>query len=252
MRILLGYYWPVWSDVPIHLGTRGLIEKYMKTLNKHWSKKLNVDEKLFETSGVYRGDHSSAKVNHLLFEDAREFVFLDKFLFSDFGLFCKKEKLEESIESVFKFLKSIEFKFNPSDSVLYLDKKSFQQKESDKFQVERIEASRLEDGGHCEELQFIELDDDIIYGTYLDNKMISIASAYYSSDFVMDIGVQTLKSHRKLGAGSLAVSHLCEEILSQGYIPQYRVQKNLTGSVKIAESLGFKKILTWTYDYQED
>lgn len=223
----------------------------MNNLNKHWSKKINVDEKVFETSGVYVGDHSSAKVNYLKFEDGREFVFLDKFLFSDFRSFCEKYELNEFVENVFKFLKSIDFKFNPPDLVLYLDEKSFTIKESDKFVVKKIEASLLEKGEYGEELEFIELDDDFIYAIYIDQKIISIASAYYSSDFVMDIGVQTLCSHRKLGAGGLAVSKLCENILSQGYIPQYRVQESLVGSVKIAESLGFKKILTWTYDYQE-
>lgn len=110
----------------------------------------------------------------------------------------------------------------------------------------------LEKGGYGEELEFIELDDDLIYATYIDHKMVSIASAYYSSEYVMDIGVQTLNSHRKLGAGGLAVSKLCEDVLSQGYTPQYRVQESLIDSVKIAESLGFKKVLTWIYDYQED
>ncbi|WKZ48134.1 MAG: GNAT family N-acetyltransferase [Anaerolineales bacterium] len=86
---------------------------------------------------------------------------------------------------------------------------------------------------------YVEIDHEIVFGCFHDNKLVSAASGYRMAGF-MDIGVLTHSSFRRLGLGKVVVGALCEWAVSQNIIAQYRCNIGNTNSLGIAKSLNFR------------
>jgi predicted GNAT family acetyltransferase len=158
-------------------------------------------------------------------------------------------------------LQDIKFKFNPPDQIFYLPTNNHlgEKVVSNQMVVRRLikgqddeTFKQMESECTEDDLEsgFVELDQEFVYGAFLNNKLIAFAGAYAHIDPIYDIGVVTHPEFRRMGAGSAVVTSLCNELMNQGKIPQYRVQPQLIGSVLIAKSLGFVKILEWQYEFQ--
>ena len=100
--------------------------------------------------------------------------------------------------------------------------------------------SELHDNCTPEEVDdgYVEIDHEIVFGCFHDNKLVSVASGYRMAGF-MDIGVLTHPNFRKLGLGKVVVGTLCAWAISQNIIAQYRCNIENTNSRGVAKSLNF-------------
>lgn len=87
---------------------------------------------------------------------------------------------------------------------------------------------------------YVEIDHEIVFGCFHDNKLVSAASGYRMAGF-MDIGVLTHNNFRRLGLGKVVVGTLCEWVVSQNIIAQYRCNIENTNSLGVAKSLNFRR-----------
>lgn len=88
----------------------------------------------------------------------------------------------------------------------------------------------------------INIDHPAVVGKFLDGQLIAVASFIESEfDTIADVGVLVHPDHRRQGNGQAVVSALAEHGLKTNRIVQYwRLDMN-SGSVHIAERLGFSE-----------
>jgi GNAT superfamily N-acetyltransferase len=93
---------------------------------------------------------------------------------------------------------------------------------------------------------FIELDHWLVFGTFVDDRLAAVASAYpWRGTRFADLGVVTLPAYRGRGCAKATVQALSAAALEQGYEPQYRCQLDNAPSVALARSAGFQRFGTW-------
>lgn len=160
-------------------------------------------------------------------------------------------KSYSSLPKVHEIEKILKIKFNSPDNIFYLhreiiniprssikletrilskeDQRLFEQFESETSKVDLDNA-------------YVELDHTIVVGSFQNGKLVGVASAYewQEKSIQYDIGVVTNSKYQGKGVGYDLVKMLSNEILRQGFIPQYRCQQDNTASLKLAEKLGFE------------
>lgn len=93
---------------------------------------------------------------------------------------------------------------------------------------------------------FVELDHWIVFGTFVDDRLVAAASMYpWSGTQLADLGVITLPEFRGRGLGRVTVRAISAEALERGYEPQYRCQLDNAASVALARAAGFSLLGTW-------
>lgn len=93
---------------------------------------------------------------------------------------------------------------------------------------------------------YVELDHWLVYGTFLDDRLVSAASMYpWGGTRIADLGVITLPAVRGQGLGRATVRAISAAALRQGYEPQYRCQLANAPSLALARSAGFAAYAQW-------
>ena len=93
---------------------------------------------------------------------------------------------------------------------------------------------------------FVELDHWLVVGTFIDDKLVCVASMYPWGDTELaDLGVITLPEFRGRGLGRTTVRAMSAEALRRGYEPQYRCQLDNAASAALARSAGFTHFGEW-------
>lgn len=93
---------------------------------------------------------------------------------------------------------------------------------------------------------FVELDHWLVFGTFIDDRLVSAASMYpWSGTRLADLGVITLPAFRGRGLGRVTVRAMSAEALRRGYEPQYRCQLDNAASVALALASGFTRLGAW-------
>jgi RimJ/RimL family protein N-acetyltransferase len=93
---------------------------------------------------------------------------------------------------------------------------------------------------------FVELDHWLVFGTFVDEQLVSAASMYpWQGTHLADLGVITLPAYRGQGLAKATVRAISAQALRQGYEPQYRCQLDNASSVALARSAGFVQFGTW-------
>ena len=93
---------------------------------------------------------------------------------------------------------------------------------------------------------FVELDHWLVFGTFIDDKLVSAASMYpWSGTQLADLGVITLPAFRGRGLARVTVRAMSAEALRREYEPQYRCQLDNAASVALARAAGFTRWGTW-------
>lgn len=100
---------------------------------------------------------------------------------------------------------------------------------------------------------FVELDHWLVFGTFIDDALVSAASMYpWSGTRLADLGVITLPAFRGRGVGRVTVRAMSAEALRRGYEPQYRCQLDNAASVALARAAGFTRLGAWEVIDTED
>lgn len=93
---------------------------------------------------------------------------------------------------------------------------------------------------------FVELDHWLVFGTFIDGRLVSAASMYpWSGTQLADLGVITLPEFRGRGLGRATVRAMSAEAIGNGYEPQYRCQLDNAASVALARAAGFSCFGEW-------
>jgi len=93
---------------------------------------------------------------------------------------------------------------------------------------------------------FVELDHWLVFGTFVDGRLVSAASMYpWDNSTLADLGVITLPDYRGLGLGRATVRAISAHAISLGYEPQYRCRLDNAPSVALAASAGFTLFGDW-------
>lgn len=89
----------------------------------------------------------------------------------------------------------------------------------------------------------VGIDNAVVTGVFDDNQYLVSAASMFELGGFADIGVITHPDYRGKGLGRAAVSFLVEQIIGANQIAQYRHNIQNVGSARVAEVLGFRKII---------
>ncbi|MEB9682992.1 GNAT family N-acetyltransferase [Bacillus thuringiensis serovar pingluonsis] len=94
---------------------------------------------------------------------------------------------------------------------------------------------------------YVELDHWAVFGSFVKNKLVCVASMYpWEEDVqIADLGVLTLLPFRGKGHARQVVRTICKYALEQGYEPQYRCQLNNEDSKLLAKAAGLTLLGKW-------
>lgn len=85
----------------------------------------------------------------------------------------------------------------------------------------------------------VYLEDALVYGAIIDNKIVSVCSTWEFGEKIVDIGILTRADYRKKGLARLVTYNLLKDI--DKMIMWRATEKNI-GSNTLAKKLGFTKI----------
>lgn len=89
---------------------------------------------------------------------------------------------------------------------------------------------------------YVELDHWLVFGTFIDGRLVSAASAYpWDGTRLADIGVITDPDFRGQGLGGATVRAISAAALERGHEPQYRCQYDNAPSTALARATGFTR-----------
>ncbi|MBN1619556.1 GNAT family N-acetyltransferase [candidate division WOR-3 bacterium] len=171
--------------------------------------------------------------------------------------FFKDSELTE--ETLFKFTEDSSLSWDAPDQLFFTDREKYREilVSSEDILVRKLSPNdkiKFEEmTGECSEEDldqgYVELDHTLVWGVFLKDRLVSIASAYAfgEDERLYDIGYVTHPDFRGKGHGSLCTSALTKDILSRGIIPQIRVQPHLLSSIALAKRIGFEEIGRWFY-----
>ncbi|WP_410720204.1 GNAT family N-acetyltransferase [Brevibacillus sp. SIMBA_076] len=93
----------------------------------------------------------------------------------------------------------------------------------------------------------VELDHWAVFGSFEQNRLVSVASMYpWEDDLqIADLGVLTLAPFRGKGHTRKVVRSICKYAYSQGYVPQYRCQIDNHASTLLAKAVGLTLFGKW-------
>ena len=92
---------------------------------------------------------------------------------------------------------------------------------------------------------------NFLKGIIKDNKIVSMG---YISDINYGMGnivIQTIEEYQNRGYGKMVVEKISQEALKNSILPIYWVENKNIASIKLAESLGFKKVVDEIVVYKE-
>jgi len=93
---------------------------------------------------------------------------------------------------------------------------------------------------------FVELEHWLVFGTFVDGRLVAAASMYPWSDTQLaDLGVITLPEYRGHGLARATVRAISDAAIGAGYEPQYRCQLDNAASIALARSAGFALFGEW-------
>lgn len=87
----------------------------------------------------------------------------------------------------------------------------------------------------------VSLEDSLVFGCFHKNKLIGVASYWFLTDHLADIGVIIHPDYRKKDIGKALVSRLSQWGVNHGKINMYRHDRKNQRSRRLALSLGFEE-----------
>lgn len=169
----------------------------------------------------------------------------------------KLEEIEQySIASLRRAISKCELDLHAPDYIYYLPNNNVPDtrekeeyviralsKERDREVFIQFESSCLEedlDGA------YVSLDHWLVYGVFDTDRLVGVSSMYLWDDTqIADLGIIIHNEYRGEGIATRLVQTICREVVTRGYVPQYRCQIDNDASVALAAAVGFKLFGQW-------
>lgn len=144
----------------------------------------------------------------------------------------KNHRLE--YETGFLFLKSKKHHIETLDPSYNIFQLSDDMTET--FEIFKNECSQedLDEG-------LVSIKDSLVLGCFQEEKLVGVASYWFLTDRLADIGVIIHPDFRRKGIGKALVSKLCQWGINHGKINMYRYDKKNDKSRQLALALGFEE-----------
>lgn len=92
---------------------------------------------------------------------------------------------------------------------------------------------------------------NFLKGIIKDNKIVSMGYISNINYGMGNIVIQTIEEYQNRGYGKMVVEKISQEALKNSILPIYWVENKNIASIKLAESLGFKKVVDEIVVYKE-
>lgn len=92
---------------------------------------------------------------------------------------------------------------------------------------------------------------NFLKGIIKDNKIVSMGYISNINYGMGNIVIQTIEDYQNRGYGKMVVEKISQEALKNSILPIYWVENKNIASIKLAESLGFKKVVDEIVVYKE-
>ena len=110
----------------------------------------------------------------------------------------------------------------------------------------------MENGYSLREIQNYFAKGAKAYALYCHGSPISTCLAFMNYRNIWEVGaVHTIAEYRRKGYAKIVVSAAIDDLLRRGCLPRYQVEETNTNSIRLAESLGLKKVVTLEHLYFE-
>lgn len=204
----------------------------------HPGSTILIEEKNRGTGNVYLwhiGKHAVAEVDPDVFDQVSAVEAADRTL---------------RLEDLQRFFGTDRVVLDHSETIYYLHPGHFRPATLPApYQVRPLQAadeaglSQLQAACEAEEVDdaWIQIDQPFVVGCFHGAQLVAVASISNTWKKLTDIGVLTHPAYRRLGLGKGVVSRVCEREIALNQVAQYRSILKLTGSHRLALSLGFTK-----------
>lgn len=166
----------------------------------------------------------------------------------------KKASYDE--ENLMEYLKKAldlkNHRFTDETAFLFLDPKNYsvasldsayEISEVDDIMIDTFETFTKDCSQEDLEEGLVSLDDSLVFGCFHKNKLVGVASYWFLTDHLADIGVIVHPDYRKKGIGKALVSRLSQWGMNHGKINMYRHDRKNQKSRKLALAVGFHEYI---------
>jgi len=157
---------------------------------------------------------------------------------------------ENLLEYLKKTLELKNHSFTDETAFLFLDPKNYtvasldsayEISEVDDIMIDTFETFTKDCSQEDLDEGFVSLGDSLVFGCFHKNKLVGVASYWFLTDHLADIGVIVHPDYRKKGIGKALVSRLSQWGMKQGKINMYRHDRKNEKSRKVAQAIGFEE-----------
>lgn len=223
-------------------------------LSKEYKEKI----KTFWTNDLKREDLNDIETYIKISKETEKNIW-EIIYFEEYRILCIPEGVEEIPTKLWELIslnmdeEHLDEKINNLEEkryIMYLPPESFHETtiengdfrkigDSDK---EAFNALKKRTTPEDDELSFVEMDHPVIFGCYMDDKLVSVSSNLNWGEHLADIGILTDSEYRKRGIGRGTVNALCGYNIEQGKINQYRCDAENKGSYFTGKAIGFETL----------
>jgi RimJ/RimL family protein N-acetyltransferase len=157
---------------------------------------------------------------------------------------------ENLLEYLKKALNLKNHRFTDETAFLFLDPKNYsvasldsayEISEIDDIMIDTFETFTKDCSQEDLDEGLVSLDDSLVFGCFHKNKLVGVASYWFLTDHLADIGVIVHPDYRKKGIGKALVSKLSQWGINHGKINMYRHDRKNQKSRRVALAVGFEE-----------
>lgn len=240
-----------------------------RILTMHWGRtfRLSNFQQLLQTPGFFlqrREEDTKHQVSiFTTADDATCVVCLNSAIYEQAMNQARLGNPIHDLQDMREFLKTIGLRLDRPDRFFYANETDFRPKpvpdgvvvrplkESDRLAFEEMTQDTSQEDL---EAGFVELVHTLVFGAFIQEKMVSRASAFAfdQEEWIYDVGYVTHPDYRNQGFGAMCASELTKRIFTIDKTPQIRAEPQRMASLQIAKTLGYTFYGTWEYDEEED
>ncbi len=90
----------------------------------------------------------------------------------------------------------------------------------------------------------VDIEDDLVHGFYINNKLVGVGSFWFEGAVLADIGMLIHPEYQRKGIGKQLLEQMCINAHAEGKINQWRYDNKNEGSRRLSQALGFTPLIS--------